>query len=74
MNYFIYILLFLSFLKAQEEILLESCLVVENKIVLMSDVMLAANAIAAQQQQPTTNPVEYKKILDSSRESMVEHY
>ncbi len=74
MNYFIYILLFLSFLRAQEEILLESVVsVVENKIVLMSDVVLAANAIAAQQQiNPTTNPVEYKKILDSSRESMVE--
>ena len=74
MNYFLYIILFLSFLKAQEEILLESVVsVVENKIVLMSDVVLAANAIAAQQQiNPTTNPVEYKKILDSSRESMVE--
>ena len=74
MNYFLYIILFLSFLKAQEEILLESVVsVVEDKIVLMSDVVLAANAIAAQQQiNPTTNPVEYKKILDSSRESMVE--
>ncbi len=74
MNYFLYIILFLSFLKAQEEILLESVVsVVEDKIVLMSDVVLAANAIAAQQQiNPTTSPVEYKKILDSSRESMVE--
>ena len=74
MNYFLYIILFLSFLKAQEEILLEGVVsVVEDKIVLMSDVVLAANAIAAQQQiNPTTSPVEYKKILDSSRESMVE--
>ncbi len=74
MNYFIYILLFMSFLKAQQEILLDRVAsVVENKIVLMSDVVLAANAVAAQQQiNPNTNPVAYKKILESSRESMVE--
>tara|TARA_Y200000002_G_scaffold131812_1_gene108679 strand:- start:4679 stop:5977 length:1299 start_codon:yes stop_codon:yes gene_type:complete len=74
MNYLIYILLFLSFLRAQEEILLESVVsVVEDKIVLMSDVVLAANAIAAQKQiNPTTSSIEYKKILESSRESMVE--
>ena len=50
MNYFIYILLFMSFLEAQQEILLDRVAsVVENKIVLMSDVVLAANAVAAQQ-------------------------
>ena len=67
-------LLFMSFLKAQQEILLDRVAsVVENKIVLMSDVVLAANAVAAQQQiNPNTNPVAYKKILESSRESMVE--
>ena len=74
MNYLIYILLFMSFLEAQQEILLDRVAsVVENKIVLMSDVVLAANAVAAQQQiNPNTNPVAYKKILESSRESMVE--
>ena len=74
MNYLVYILLFISFLEAQQEILLDRIAsVVENKIVLMSDVVLAANAVAAQQQiNPNTNPVVYKKILESSRESMVE--
>ena len=74
MNYLVYILLFMSFLEAQQEILLDRVAsVVENKIVLMSDVVLAANAVAAQQQiNPNTNPVLYKKILESSRESMVE--
>jgi peptidyl-prolyl cis-trans isomerase SurA len=64
----------MSFLEAQQEILLDRVAsVVENKIVLMSDVVLAANAVAAQQQiNPNTNPVAYKKILESSRESMVE--
>ena len=74
MNYLVYILLFMSFLEAQQEILLDRVAsVVEIKIVLMSDVVLAANAVAAQQQiNPNTNPVAYKKILESSRESMVE--
>jgi peptidyl-prolyl cis-trans isomerase SurA len=74
MNYLVYILLFMSFLEAQQEILLDRVAsIVENKIVLMSDVVLAANAVAAQQQiNPNTNPVAYKKILESSRESMVE--
>ena len=74
MNYFIYILLFMSFLKAQQEVILDRVAsVVENKIVLMSDVVLAANAVAAQQKiNPNTNPVLYKKILESARESMVE--
>ncbi len=64
----------MSFLQAQQEILLDRVAsVVENKIVLMSDVVLAANAVAAQRQiNPNTNPIVYKKILESSRESMVE--
>ena len=64
----------MSCLSAQQEIILDRVAsVVENKIVLMSDVVLAANAVAAQQQiNPNTNPVAYKKILESSRESMVE--
>ena len=74
MNYFLYILLFMSYLSAQQEILLDRVAsVVENKIVLMSDVVLAANAVAAQQQiNPNTNPLAYQKILESSRESMIE--
>ena len=39
----------------------------------MSDVVLAANAVAAQQKiNPNTNPSAYQEILESSRESMVE--
>ena len=74
MNYFLYILLFMSFLAAQQEVILDKVAsVVENKIVLLSDVVLAANAVAAQERiNPNTNPIEYKKILDSSRESMIE--
>ena len=74
MNYIIYIILFLSFIEAQQEILLDRVAsVVENKIVLMSDVVLAASAVAAQQKiNPNTNPSAYQKILESSRESMIE--
>jgi len=74
MNYFIYIFLLMSSLSAQQEILLDRVAsVVEDKIVLLSDVVLAANAVAAQQQiNPNTNPSEYQKLLESSRESMVE--
>ena len=64
----------MSFLEAQQEILLDRVAsVVEDKIVLLSDVVLAANAVAAQQQiNPNTNPAAYQKLLESSRESMVE--
>ena len=64
----------MSSLSAQQEILLDRVAsVVEDKIVLLSDVVLAANAVAAQQQiNPNTNPSEYQKLLESSRESMVE--
>ena len=74
MNYFIYIFLLVSSLSAQQEILLDRVAsVVEDKIVLLSDVVLAANAVAAQQQiNPNTNPSAYQKLLESSRESMVE--
>ena len=74
MNYFIYIFLMISSLDAQQEILLDRVAsVVEDKIVLLSDVVLAANAVAAQQQiNPNTNPSAYLKLLESSRESMVE--
>ena len=64
----------MSFLGAQQEVLLDKVAsIVENKIVLLSDVVLAANAVAAQERiNPNTNPIEYKKILDNSRESMIE--
>ena len=64
----------MSFLDAQQEVLLDKVAsIVENKIVLLSDVVLAANAVAAQERiNPNTNPIEYKKILDDSRESMIE--
>ena len=64
----------MSFLAAQQEVILDKVAsIVENKIVLLSDVVLAANAVAAQERiNPNTNPIEYKKILDSSRESMIE--
>jgi len=74
MKKILYILLITSFIEAQQEILLDRVAsVVENKIVLMSDVVLAANAVAAQQKiNPNTNPLIYQEILESSRESMVE--
>ena len=58
----------------QENILLDRVsAVVEGKIVLLSDVVLAANALAAQQQiNPTTSPKKYKKLLLNSSESMIE--
>jgi peptidyl-prolyl cis-trans isomerase SurA len=63
-----------SFALAQEEILLDKVsAVVEGKIVLLSDVVLAANALAAEQRiNPTTNPTEYNKLLLKSSESMIE--
>ena len=59
---------------AQERVVLDRVAsVVEDKIVLMSDVVLAANAIAAQQNiNPTKNPALYNNILDQSLESMIE--
>ena len=59
---------------AQEEILLDKVsAVVEGKIVLLSDVVLAANALAAEQRiNPTTNPKEYNNLLLKSSESMIE--
>ena len=70
----ILIVLLFSFALAQEEILLDKVsAVVEGKIVLLSDVVLAANALAAEQRiNPTTNPTEYNKLLLKSSESMIE--
>ena len=74
MKKIIYIILLINLVFSQEEILLDRVAsVVENKIVLMSDVVLAANAVAAQQKiNPNTSPAIYKKLLEDSRESMVE--
>jgi peptidyl-prolyl cis-trans isomerase SurA len=70
----ILIVLLFSFALAQEEILLDKVsAVVEGKIVLLSDVVLAANALAAEQRiNPTTNTTEYNKLLLKSSESMIE--
>ena len=58
----------------QEKVVLDRVAsVVEDKIVLLSDVVLAANAIAAQQNiNPTKNPTLYNNILNQSLESMIE--
>ena len=68
------LILLLNFSFAQEEILLDRVsAVVEGKIVLLSDIVLAANAIAAQQQiNPNTDPKKYKDLLLKSSESMIE--
>ena len=72
-NKILTILLF-SLAFSQEEILLDKVsAVVEGKIVLLSDVVLAANALAAEQRiNPTTNPTEYNNLLLKSSESMIE--
>lgn len=69
MKKIIYIILLINLVFSQEEILLDRVAsVVENKIVLMSDVVLAANAVAAQQKiNPNTSPTIYKKLLEDSR-------
>ena len=68
------IILLFSLVFSQEEILLDKVsAVVEGKIVLLSDVVLAANALAAEQRiNPTTNPTEYNNLLLKSSESMIE--
>ena len=70
----LFLILLLNFSFAQEEILLDQVsAVVEGKIVLLSDIVLAANAIAAQQQiNPNTDPEKYKDLLLKSSESMIE--
>ncbi|MDG2267058.1 MAG: peptidylprolyl isomerase [Candidatus Marinimicrobia bacterium] len=68
------LILLLNFSFTQEEILLDRVsAVVEGKIVLLSDIVLAANAIAAQQQiNPNIDPEKYKDLLLKSSESMIE--
>ena len=66
--------MFLSLIQAQQAVLLDKVSsVVENKIILLSDVVLAANAIAAEQKiNPNTNPKEFFNILKNAQESMIE--
>ena len=70
----ILLLLLISFSFAQEDILLDRVsAVVEGRVVLLSDVVLAANALAAQQKiNPTTDLEKYKALLLQSSESMIE--
>ena len=59
---------------AQQSILLdEIAAVVDDEVVLLSDVVLAANALAAEKNiDPFANPDEYKDLLLKSSESMIE--
>ena len=68
------LLLLIGFSFAQEDILLDRVsAVVEGRVVLLSDVVLAANALAAQQKiNPTTDLEKYKALLLQSSESMIE--
>ena len=72
MNYLVYILLFIFFRGTARNLLDRVASVVENKIVLMSDVVLAANAVAAQQQINPNTILQHIKNFRISRESMVE--
>ena len=70
----ILLLLLISFSFAQEDILLDRVsAIVEGRVVLLSDVVLAANALAAQQKiNPATDLEKYKNLLLQSSESMIE--
>jgi len=70
----ILLVLLLSFSFSQEGVLLDKIsAVVEGEIVLLSDVVLAANALATQQRiNPNTDPEKYKDLLKMSSESMIE--
>ena len=70
----ILLLLLVSFSFSQEGVLLDQVsAVVEGRVVLLSDVVLAANALAAQEQiNPNTDTEKYKNLLLQSSESMIE--
>ena len=70
----ILLLLLVSFSFSQESVLLDRVsAVVEGRVVLLSDVVLAANALAAQEQiNPSTDTEKYKNLLLKSSESMIE--
>ena len=69
------LLIFLcGFLFSQQNILLDRvAAVVDDKIVLLSDVVLAANALAAQESvNPSLSPKKYNDLLLKASESMIE--
>ena len=74
MNKKIFLLFFCGVLFSQQSILLdEIAAVVDDEIVLLSDVVLSANALAAQENvDPYKSPNEYKNLLLKSAESMIE--
>ena len=69
-----FIIFFCGILLSQQNILLDKvAAVVDDKIVLLSDVVLAANALAAQENvNPSINPKKYNDLLLKASESMIE--
>ena len=65
---------FCGFLFSQQNVLLDKvAAVVDDKIVLLSDVVLAANALAAQESVNTSlSPKKYNDLLLKASESMIE--
>ena len=65
---------FCGFLFSQQNVLLDKvAAVVDDKIVLLSDVVLAANALAAQESvNPSLSPKKYNDLLLKASESMIE--
>ena len=74
MNKKIFLLFFCGMLFSQQSIMLdEIAAVVDDEIVLLSDVVLSANALAAQENvDPYKSPNKYKDLLLRSVESMIE--
>ena len=74
MNKKIFLLFFCGMLFSQQSIMLdEIAAVVDDEIVLLSDVVLSANALAAQENvDPYKSPSKYKNLLLKSVESMIE--
>jgi peptidyl-prolyl cis-trans isomerase SurA len=74
MNKKIFLLFFCGMLFSQQSIMLdEIAAVVDDEIVLLSDVVLSANALAAQENvDPYKSPSKYKNLLLISVESMIE--
>ena len=74
MNKKIFLLFFCGMLFSQQPIMLdEIAAVVDDEIVLLSDVVLSANALAAQENvDPYKSPSKYKNLLLISVESMIE--
>ena len=69
-----FIIFFCGILLSQQNILLDKvAAVVDDKIVLLSDVVLAANALAAQENvNPSISPKKYNDLLLKASESMIE--